>query len=77
MAIVAQHGSWNRSVPSGYKVIVVPFSDGMPSGEPETLLEGFLSTEGDAYGRPVGVAVDVLGAILVADDAGDVIWQLR
>lgn len=77
MAIIAQHGSWNRSVPSGYKVIAVPFSNGLPSGKPQTVLEGFLSPEGEAYGRPVGVAVNTSGAILIADDAGDIIWHLH
>jgi glucose/arabinose dehydrogenase len=75
-AIVGQHGSWNRKPHSGYKVIFVPFADGKPSGQPRDLLTGFLNKDGDAYGRPVGVAVDRKGAVLVADDVGNVVWRL-
>ena len=75
-AFVGQHGSWNRNPPSGYQVIYVPFADGHPSGPPEEILSGFLSAEGDALGRPVGVAVDASGALLVADDVGDCIWRV-
>jgi glucose/arabinose dehydrogenase len=75
-AFVGQHGSWNRSVPSGYKAIFVPFTNGRPAGPPEDILTGFLSEEGDALGRPVGVAVDRHGALLVADDVGNVVWRL-
>jgi glucose/arabinose dehydrogenase len=75
-AIVGQHGSWNRKPHSGYKVIFVPFADGKPSGQPRDLLTGFLSEGGDAYGRPVGVAVDRKGAVLVADDVGNVVWRV-
>ncbi|MBB6095907.1 glucose/arabinose dehydrogenase [Povalibacter uvarum] len=75
-AIVGLHGSWNRDPPSGYKVVFVPFADGKPSGSMEDLLTGFLSEKGDAYGRPVGVAVDAKGAVLVADDVGNVIWRI-
>ena len=75
-AIVGQHGSWNRKPHSGYKVIFVPFADGKPSGQPRDLLTGFLNKDGDAYGRPVGVAVDHKGAVLVADDVGNVIWRI-
>jgi glucose/arabinose dehydrogenase len=74
-AFIGQHGSWNRSPPSGYKVIFVPFADGRPSGEPEDILTGFLSDDGDAYGRPAGVAIDKAGALLVADDVGNAIWR--
>ena len=74
---VGQHGSWNRKPHSGYKVIFVPFgSDGRPSGAPVDVLTGFLSEEGDARGRPVGVAIDKAGALLVADDVGNVIWRV-
>ena len=74
-AFVGQHGSWNRRPRSGYKVIFIPFSGGMPSGPAEDVLTGFL--EGDvAHGRPVGVAVDRAGALLVADDVGNVIWRV-
>jgi glucose/arabinose dehydrogenase len=75
-AIVGQHGSWNRKPHSGYKVIFVPFANGKPSGQPRDLLTGFLSKDGDAYGRPVGVAVDRKGAVLVADDVGNVVWRV-
>lgn len=73
---VGQHGSWNREPPSGYKVIFVPFEDGRPEGQPLDVLTGFLSEEGDALGRPVGVALDNKGGLLVADDVGDVVWRV-
>jgi len=74
---IGQHGSWNRQPHSGYKVIFVPFANGKPSGElPIDLLSGFLSEQGQAYGRPVGVALDKRGALLVADDVGNVIWRV-
>ena len=75
-AFIGQHGSWNRSEPAGYKVIFVPFDDGRPSGLPEDVLTGFLDEGGSALGRPVGVAVDGKGALLVADDVGNVIWRV-
>jgi glucose/arabinose dehydrogenase len=75
-AIIGQHGSWNRRPPSGYKVVFVPFRDGVPAGAPEDLLTGFLDADGNARGRPVGVAVDRRGAVLVADDVGNVIWRV-
>jgi glucose/arabinose dehydrogenase len=73
---VGQHGSWNRKPRSGYKVIFVPFSSGKPSGPPVDVLTGFVRENGDAMGRPVGVAIDGRGALLVADDAGNVIWRV-
>jgi glucose/arabinose dehydrogenase len=73
---VGQHGSWNRKPHSGYKVIFVPFEGGKPAGAPVDVLTGFLSAEGTAYGRPVGVALDKQGALLVADDVGNVIWRV-
>jgi glucose/arabinose dehydrogenase len=73
---VGQHGSWNRKPPSGYAVIFVPFAGGRPAGKPIDVLTGFLSPEGDAYGRPVGVAIDGKGALLVADDVGNVVWRV-
>lgn len=75
-AFVGQHGSWNRNPRSGYKVIFVPFSDGRPDGLPEDVLTGFLAPNGDAFGRPVGVAVDRAGALLVADDVGNTVWRV-
>jgi glucose/arabinose dehydrogenase len=75
-AFVGQHGSWNRRPRSGYKVIFVPFDDGRPAGDPVDVLTGFLSAEGDALGRPVGVVFDRQGALLVADDVGNRIWRV-
>ncbi|GLK56432.1 glucose/arabinose dehydrogenase [Methylopila capsulata] len=74
-AFVGQHGSWNRNPPSGYKVIFVPFSGGKPAGEPKDVLTEFM-TDGTAWGRPVGVAFDKAGALLVADDVGDKVWRV-
>jgi hypothetical protein len=75
--IIGQHGSWNRSQLSGYKVIFVPFANGRPSGPPRDILTGFLAPdEKFSYGRPVGVALAADGALLVADDVGDVIWRV-
>ena len=74
-AFIGQHGSWNRDPPSGYKVIFVPFAAGRPSGPPADVLTGFLK-DGNALGRPVGVAVDKSGALLVADDVGNTIWRV-
>jgi glucose/arabinose dehydrogenase len=74
--VVGQHGSWNREPRSGYKVIFVPFTNGKPSGAPIDLLTGFVRESGDAYGRPVGVAIDRRGAILVADDVGNAVWRV-
>jgi glucose/arabinose dehydrogenase len=75
-AFVGQHGSWNRQPRSGYKVIFVPFARGRPAGPPEDVLTGFVDAQGNARGRPVGVAVDRSGALLVADDVGNVIWRV-
>jgi glucose/arabinose dehydrogenase len=72
---IGEHGSWNRRPPSGYKVVFVPFADGKPSGMPVDVLSGFLDAQGDAYGRPVGVALDKRGALLVADDVGNTVWR--
>jgi glucose/arabinose dehydrogenase len=73
---VGQHGSWNRKPYSGYRVIFVPFANGKPAGAPVEVLSGFLSGEGEAKGRPVGVAIDTTGALLVADDVGNVVWRV-
>lgn len=75
-AFIGQHGSWNRNPLSGYKVIFVPFSDGMPDGPAQDVLTDFVDANGDAQGRPVGVAVDKAGALLVADDVGNIIWRV-
>ena len=75
--VIGQHGSWNRSKLSGYKVVLVPFEGGKPSGPPRDILSGFLAPdERVSYGRPVGVALAADGALLVADDVGDVVWRV-
>lgn len=74
---VSQHGSWNRYPPAGYRVIYVPFANGMPSGLPEEIVGDFLDAEGHARGRPVGLALDGTGALLIADDVGNVIWRVE
>jgi glucose/arabinose dehydrogenase len=74
---IGQHGSWNRSRLSGYRVIFVPFANGRPAGPPRDILTGFLAPdEGVSYGRPVGVTIGPDGSVLVADDVGDVIWRV-
>ncbi|MDT3679068.1 MAG: sorbosone dehydrogenase family protein [Burkholderiaceae bacterium] len=75
-AFIGEHGSWNRRPPSGYKVVFVPFRDGRPAGMPIDVLTGFLNEAGQAQGRPVGVAIDRTGALLVADDVGGVVWRV-
>lgn len=75
-AFIGQHGSWNRKDLTGYNVVYVPFAEGRPTGAPVPFLTGFLSKDGNAYGRPVGVALDGKGALLVADDVGNVIWRV-
>jgi glucose/arabinose dehydrogenase len=72
---IGEHGSWNRAVPSGYKVVFVPFTNGVPSGPPLDVLTGFVSDKGEAWGRPVGVVMDQRGALLVADDVGNTVWR--
>jgi glucose/arabinose dehydrogenase len=75
--VIGQHGSWNRSTLSGYKVIFVPFENGAPCGPPRDILTGFLAPdERVSYGRPVGVAIGPDGSLLVADDVGNVIWRV-
>jgi glucose/arabinose dehydrogenase len=73
---IGEHGSWNRSVPVGYKVIFVPFRDGRPAGEPIDFVSGFLVDDGNTRGRPVGVTVDPRGALIVADDLSNTIWRV-
>jgi glucose/arabinose dehydrogenase len=77
-AFVGQHGSWNRSVLSGYKVVFVPFANGKPSGPPEDFLTGFIADESNSevYGRPVAVTVTPAGDLLVNDDSGNTIWKV-
>jgi len=73
---VGQHGSWNRDPLSGYKVIFVPFANGKPEANPSDVLTGFVDADGKANGRPVGVAIDRRGALLVADDVGNAVWRV-
>ena len=75
-AFIGMHGSWNRKPKSGYKLVFVPFRDGRPSGLPQDILTGFLDEEENALGRPVGVAVDSRGGVLVADDVGHAVWRV-
>jgi glucose/arabinose dehydrogenase len=75
-AFVGEHGSWDRSPPSGYKVIFVPFREGKPAGKPIDVVTGFLA-DGHAKGRPVGLALDRSGALLIADDVGNTVWRVR
>jgi glucose/arabinose dehydrogenase len=73
---IGEHGSWNRRPASGYKVVFVPFAGGRPAGEPVDVLTDFLDSDGNARGRPVGVAIDRRGALLVADDVGNCVWRV-
>jgi len=75
-AFVGQHGSWNRQPFNGYNVVFVPFSSGRPNGKPIEVLGGFVDANDEAQGRPVGVALDATGALLVADDVGNTIWRV-
>lgn len=75
-AFIGLHGSWNRRPVSGYKVVFVPFAKGRPTGLPRDVLTGFLDQDGDAQGRPAGVAIDGKGGLLVADDVGNHIWRV-
>jgi glucose/arabinose dehydrogenase len=76
-AFVGEHGSWNRKPRSGYHVVFVPFENGQPAGEPREVLGGFVDEKNEkAWGRPVGVALDSRGALLVADDVGNTIWRV-
>jgi glucose/arabinose dehydrogenase len=77
-AFIGQHGSWNRSVLSGYKVVFVPFRNGRPAGPPQDFLTGFIANlqKNEVYGRPVGIAVLPDGSLLIADDAADTIWRV-
>lgn len=75
-AFIGQHGSWNRSVLNGYKVVFIPFANGRPNGAPQDVLTGFIDGQGRAQGRPVGVVIDKRGGLLAADDVGNVIWRV-
>ena len=75
-AFVGEHGSWNRQELNGYKVVFVPFKDGKPSGAAQDVVTGFLSQDNKARGRPVGLAIDKSGALLIADDVGNTVWRV-
>jgi glucose/arabinose dehydrogenase len=75
-AFVGEHGSWNRDPLNGYKVVFVPFSNGQPNGTAQDVVTGFLNDENQARGRPVGLAIDKTGALLIADDVGNTVWRV-
>ena len=75
-AFVGEHGSWDRPTFNGYKVVFVPFSGGRPNGKAEDVVTDFLDADGKARGRPVGLAVDKTGALLIADDVGNTVWRV-
>jgi len=75
-AFVGEHGSWNRTSFNGYRVVFIRFAGGRPVGKPVTFVAGFLNSDGEARGRPVGVAVDRTGALIVADDVGNTVWRV-
>ena len=75
-AFVGEHGSWNRQSLNGYKVVYVPFKNGQPEGKAQDVVTGFLDNDKKARGRPVGVAVDKSGALLIADDSGNTVWRV-
>jgi glucose/arabinose dehydrogenase len=75
-AFVGEHGSWNRTPLNGYKVVYVPFSEGKPDGMAQDVVTGFLNSDNQARGRPVGLAVDKTGALLIADDVGNTVWRV-
>ena len=75
-AFVGEHGSWDRPTFNGYKVVFVPFSGGRPNGKAEDVVTDFLDADGKARGRPVGLAVDKAGALLIADDVGNTVWRV-
>lgn len=75
-AFVGEHGSWDRQHLNGYKVVFVPFAGGKPNGKAEDVVTGFLTKDGEAHGRPVGLALDSTGALLIADDVGNTVWRV-
>ena len=75
-AFVGEHGSWDRQTLNGYKVVFVPFSNGKPNGMAEDVVTGFLDDQGHAHGRPVALALDKAGGLLIADDVGNTVWRV-
>src|SRR3979411_1203011 len=75
-AFVGEHGSWNRDVLNGYKVVFVPFKDGRPDGMAQDVVTGFLNSDNQARGRPGGLAIDKTGALLIADDVVNTVWRV-
>jgi len=75
-AFVGEHGSWNRPVLNGYKVVFIPFANGKPNGMAEDVVTGFLDNDGHARGRPVALALDKAGALMIADDVGNTVWRV-
>jgi glucose/arabinose dehydrogenase len=77
-AFVAEHGSWNRRIRSGYQVVFIPFKNGSPAGEPTAFFSGLVPDPRgqDVYGRPVGIAVELDGSLLISDDGGKLIWRV-
>ncbi len=75
-AFVGEHGSWDRTQLNGYKVVFVPFGSGRPTGQAQDVVTGFLTSDGKAHGRPVGLALDAAGALLIADDVGNTVWRV-
>ena len=75
-AFIGEHGSWDRPQFNGYKVVFVPFQNGKPSGKAEDVVTGFLNDQGQSRGRPVGVAIDKTGALIIADDVGNTVWRV-
>ena len=76
MVFVGEQGSWDRGHFNGYKVVFVPFKEGKPSGKAEDFVTGFLKNDDETHGRPVGVAIDKTGALLIADDVGNTVWRV-
>jgi len=76
-AFAAEHGSWNRSHRTGYKVICVPIRHGKSNGEYDDFMTGFVTSSGDVWGRPVGVTVDGQGSLIVVDDGENCVWRIR
>jgi len=75
-AFVGEHGSWNRPELNGYKVVFVPFADGHPNGPAQDVVTGFLNKDEKSRGRPVGLAIDKSGGLLIADDVGNTVWRV-